>query len=115
MRPLTFISESFRLLSSGGLFSVGVPDGQILLESYCNNAPIEDFKIKATLPENPTKMQHVNVLFRNFGHKYIYDYTTLEKVLSEVGFINIKRRNFNPSIDSEHRRDWTLYIDAYKP
>ena len=112
---LTFLHESFRMLCNGGLFSIGVPDGQILLESYCNGTAINDFEIKATLPENPTSMQLVNVLFRNFGHQYIYDYETLAKILREVGFINVTRRPFDPSMDSEHRRDWTLYIDAYKP
>lgn len=110
--------ECHRVMTPGGLFTIGVPDTQILLESYVNKLPVNDFKlinIEKDLPPNPTRLQIVNLLFRGFGHHYMYDYETTEKLLSSVGFIEIHRRAFDPAKDSPHRRDWTLYIDAYKP
>ena len=115
---LQFLRESYRILIPGGLFSVGVPDGQVLLESYANGQEIKDFKIldlPDVFPGNPTRMQIVNLMFRGFGHKYMYDYETLQRILTSIGFTNIYKRSFDPSIDSEQRRDWTIYVDAYKP
>ena len=37
------------------------------------------------------------------------------KVLREIGFEKISQRAFDPASDSTHRREWTLYVDAYKP
>ncbi len=112
---MTFLQESFRVLIPGGLFSLGVPDAQVLLKSYTNGCDVKEFRIRATLPENPTRMQLVNVMFKNFGHQYMYDQETLEKMLASVGFVNFSHRSFDPDRDSEHRRDWTLYVDTYKP
>ena len=114
---LQFLNESFRVLIPGGLFSAGVPDGRVLLESYANGLNVENFKIHELsdiLPGKPTRMQIVNLMFRRFGHHYTYDYETLEKILASIGFSNIHRRPFDPDIDSEYRRDWTLYVNAYK-
>lgn len=109
--------EAFRVLVPGGKISTGVPDGQILLESYVNKLPVEEFKLidSTDLPAQPTRMQIVNQLFRRFNHQYMYDFETMEKTLKEIGFENVCRRAFNPESDSEHRRDWTLYVDADKP
>ena len=114
---LQFIEESYRVLIPGGLFSVGVPDGEVLLESYVNDLKIDDYKIldlNKYLPINPSKMQVVNLMFRSFGHQYTYDYETMEKILISVGFQKINKREFNPLRDSNHRKDWTLYVDAFK-
>ena len=54
---LQFLNESFRVLIPGGLFSAGVPDGQVLLESYANGLNVENFKIHELsdiLPGKPT-------------------------------------------------------------
>lgn len=109
--------ECFRVLTAGGHFSVGVPDGEQSLKSYSAQLPVRNFKLAdfEDLPFNPTRMQLVNQLFRRFGHHYIYDFETMAKMLKDAGFVNIQRRSFNPEIDSEHRREWTLYVDAYKP
>mgnify|MGYP003978982593 FL=1 len=114
---LQFLKESYRVLIAGGVFSVGVPDGQVLLESYTRKLETKEFKIhdlSDILPGDPTRMQIVNLMFRRFGHQYMYDYETLEQILTSIGFTNIRRRSFDISMDSEYRRDWTLYLDANK-
>jgi len=58
----------------------------------------------------------VNFFFRQGSkHKYAYDFETLARVLTEGGFTEVKRREFSPKMDSEDRRDGTLYVDACKP
>jgi len=109
--------EAFRVLIPGGKISTGVPDGKILLDSYANKLPVDQFRLTdpTDLPVVPTRMQIVNQLFRRFNHQYIYDFETMEKILREIGFEKISQRSFDASSDSPHRREWTLYVDAYKP
>ena len=95
--------------------SIGVPDAQVLLESYVNGLDPKEFKFHATYPDNPTRMEIVDRLFYGFGHEYLYDFETLEKALLSAGYENIQRREYDPERDSEHREEWTLYVDAFKP
>jgi lipopolysaccharide/colanic/teichoic acid biosynthesis glycosyltransferase len=42
-----------------------------------------------------TWMHQINYLFRQVDqHKYAYDYETLEKILVEVGFVSVVKRDF---------------------
>lgn len=110
--------ECYRVMIPGGLLTIGVPDALILLKSYINRIPINDFKLvdfDKDLPPNPTRLQIVNLLFHGFGHKYLYDFETMEKLLKLFGFINIYQREFDKEKDSIHRREWSLYVNASKP
>jgi hypothetical protein len=35
--------------------------------------------------------------------------------LERAGFVKVRRRDFDPELDSEERSLGTLYVDAYKP
>jgi hypothetical protein len=48
-------------------------------------------------------------------HRFAYDEETLSKVLGLAGFNEIKRDDFDPELDSEHRRVGSLFISARKP
>lgn len=61
-------------------------------------------------------MHNINYHFRQgTEHKYAYDFETLSKVLSKAGFVGIEESSFDPALDSEHRRDGTIYVKAFKP
>jgi hypothetical protein len=61
-------------------------------------------------------MHLVNYSFRQGSeHKYAYDFETLARVLTEAGIIKVRRREFDPDLDSVDRRDGTLYVDGCKP
>jgi predicted SAM-dependent methyltransferase len=118
------LQESFRLLEPGGKFSVGVPDAEELLMQYAKGelptlmqvwSKDENMQwVSPLIWETP--MHFVNFFFRQDDeHKYAYDFETLASVLAKAGFVGITRREFLPGLDSEHRRDGTLYVDAYKP
>jgi hypothetical protein len=63
-----------------------------------------------------TPMHLINFCFRQFGeHQYAYDEETLALVLREAGFVNVRRRDFDPEEDSEDRRDGTMYFVAVNP
>ncbi len=112
------LKESLRVLKPGGTFSVGVPDTEWPLLAYGDSQKYDyfDYAKKLFHPWCDTKLQHINEHFRQNGeHKYAWDFETMESVLQKLGYVNIKRRNFNPELDSEKRQLGTLYVDAQKP
>jgi hypothetical protein len=61
-------------------------------------------------------MEHINHHFREGGaHRFAYDFRTLAKVLTNVGFQEIQRRDSDPELDSVERKLGTLYVNASKP
>ncbi len=118
------LKESRRILEPGGKFSLGVPDAEITLKQYANGE-LPGLIHKWSNDENlrwfpewvwTSPMNVVNFVFRQGDeHKFAYDFETMLKLLEENGFVNIARRDFNCELDSEERRDGTLYVDGFKP
>ena len=114
-----FLSEAYRLLEPGGIFSVGVPDTRWPLLDY---AGVGDGKYIETSAKRwhpgwtKTFLDHINYHFRQAGeHRYAYDFETLRHALEGIGFVNVRERDFDSALDSAHRRVGTLYVDATKP
>lgn len=113
---MAFLSESFRVLEPGGLFSVGVPDTELCLKAYFTGEFSPPSLGLQPIDWCETPMQYLNFLFHQGGeHKQLYDKATLIKVLTSAGFCEIERREFDPLLDSEGRKLGTLYVDARKP
>ena len=112
-----FLAESLRVLQSGGVFDVGVPDTEWPLCGYGN--PNHDYWPFAPTwhPTScETQLDHINYHFRQDGqHKYAWDEKTLARSLRRAGFGSIVRRSFDARLDSESRRKGTLYMRAIKP
>jgi predicted SAM-dependent methyltransferase len=115
---MTFLVESLRVLIPGGQFRVGVPDTEWPLNAYGRGDDDEYFQIAREQwhPEHcDTRLHNINYHFRQGSeHKYAYDHETLAKVLSQAGFARVERSEFDPELDSHHRRRGTLYINAFK-
>jgi predicted SAM-dependent methyltransferase len=113
-----FLSECFRVLRPGGRLDIGVPDTEWPIKSYSDDAS-EYFRVarEAFHPKwCDTKMHHLNFHFRQGNeHKYAYDEETLTAVLRKHQFVEIRRRDFDPDIDSRARAIGTLYLFAIKP
>ena len=121
------LAEIFRLLKPSGLVRIVVPDASLYLEVYHQQKNGED----ASFPYGQvahdiddthiTSMMVVNSIFRGHGHLYAYDYETLEFLLKNQGFINVKKETFrqgkqqNLLVDAEHRACESLYVEAFKP
>ena len=121
---LRFVAECFRVTARGGRISVGVPDAGAMLLKYASarrdpQAPFQPW------PFDPPWASHwidrVNFLFRlnthyfRHEHRYAYDYEKLAAVLTSVGFVNVRTREFDPATDTEARRWSTLYVEAFRP
>jgi len=115
---ISFIRECYRILEPGGLFSVGVPDTEWPLAEYNGQESGGYYEIAKERwhPEwCHTRMEHINYHFRQGDqHRFAYDFETLTRALSSVGFHNIQRRDFDPELDSEDRKLGTLYVNAWK-
>jgi len=112
--------EFFRVLKSGGVLRIVVPDGELYLDIYERRKKGE----KVAMPYEDgyiSPMHRINGVFRNHGHLFIYDFDTFRILLEEVGFKNIVKQTFQVGklqallIDTESRRSESLYVDAEKP
>lgn len=113
----SFVRECFRVLERGGTFSVGVPDTEWPLRSYATDHDyMREAKARKWHPEwCVTELEHINCHFRQgTDHRFAYDYETLKRLIERSGFVNVRRRDPDPSLDLEHRAFGTLYVDADK-
>jgi predicted SAM-dependent methyltransferase len=90
------LTECFRILNKGGIIRIATPDLAKILPFY---QPVQDEQKKRYLKwaeenfiKEPTLDIHnlyINNYFRNWGHQFIYDFTTLKQVLEQIGYVNI--------------------------
>ena len=112
--------ECLRVLKPGGFLKFTVPDTEWPLNQYREGPEAPYFKACEEHAWHPkectTRLEHINYHFRQGAeHKYAYDLETAQKVLGLAGFVDIHRRGFEPSMDSEHRKLGSLFISARKP
>ena len=127
------LPECFRVVKPGGTIRIVVPDAEMSLEQYqrakLNGETEMPFRERYTgtnrIPLTP--MMRVNNTFRllfeplHVGHKFAYDFHTLEYFLHSVGFVDISKeaymRGRDPVllVDYKRRASESLYVEATKP
>lgn len=100
---LSFLRECLRVLIPGGVLDVVVPDAERKIGMYVR-------RHEEPFPAGPdwwgpawcdTPMHCINYLFRQGReHKYAYDEETLARVFRSVGFVDVRRRPSDPSLDA---------------
>ena len=91
------LRECRRVLKPGGTVRIATPDLKIILGLYENNRdPLNEKYIKwftelcaGDLPGCKASFV-INAIFRNWGHRFLYDGELLEMALREAGFVNIR-------------------------
>ena len=114
------LKECWRILKPGGTFNVGVPDTKWPLFEYSKIESKGYFDLMKSSEAHPawcsTDLEHINFHFRQDGeHLFAYDEETLRHALSRNGFVSIKKRLFDPSLDTENRKIGTLYMCGSVP
>jgi predicted SAM-dependent methyltransferase len=144
-RPLPFESESFdgvfcehvlehfslqdgqelmgevrRILRPGGCVRIVVPDAELILQRYLAS-PGKLISRRGSGTE--TAMEIVNLYFRQrYEHQFLYDWTTMNKMLMLDGFREAFRASFGRGqlcraiILDDEKYEWeSLYVEAMKP
>jgi predicted SAM-dependent methyltransferase len=116
--------ECFRVLKPNGRIRFTTPDLHFLVSLYRPEKTELQKKyishiIKCHLPtiKEIYPRQEIFVInnnFRAWGHKFIYDYDTLNYVMSKIGFIEIKRYSIRES-DDENLRGLECHDINYEP
>ena len=125
-----FLSECLRVLQPAGIIRIVVPDAERYLHAYCEPGWDAMTRLRGlgmdhfdryTVCAYRTKMELVNEVFRQaYTHKFSYDYETVERLLTDVGFARIVRQEFGKSlnpelaIDLEGRAHESLYVEGVK-
>lgn len=109
-----------RVLEPGGVLRVATPDLGYLVERYGG-----DWRSQAWLglPEYEfirTRAEMMNVAFRWWGHRYLYDGEELERRISDAGFRDVTRHRLGASARAElrgleTRPDSLLILEAVRP
>lgn len=111
-RGIDLLRECHRVLAPGGVLRVAMPSLDDMLEK-CANGEWKNHH-GAHMPEVSTRAEYMNVMFRNWGHQWIYDYDELRRRLHEVGFRDIVAQHIQQSEHAELRgienRDDSLLI-----
>ena len=112
-----FLKECKRVLKKDGVLRIAMPDLETTVNEYFNPNWKEDnaerFK-KFGLTHIKTRAERINIAFRSWGHKWLYDREELERRLKEAGFVNIKfcnlRESDYPELRNLETRDESILI-----
>jgi predicted SAM-dependent methyltransferase len=102
------LKESYRVLSPGGIIRIAVPDLKFMVERYMSDKQTSDVRFVAAAlrlqkgmqlrPNERTSAGLLRSLLNSIQdfhtHKWMYDEESLARILSDTGFINIRRCNY---------------------
>ena len=91
------VNECYRIMKKNGIIRISTPNIKFLIDLYCEPKTqiqqeyIESSKryFKDDRPLNDTIV--INNFFRDWGHQFIHDFKTLEYLLTQAGFKNVKQ------------------------
>ena len=104
-----------RVLKKGGVLRIAMPDLKEVVDQYNDpNWKKKAFIKKFGLEFVETKAELINIGFRWWGHKWLYDWEELERRLKEAGCQNILkgelRKSNHESLRGLETRDQSILI-----
>ena len=117
------LRESFRMLEPGGVLRVVVPDLELYARRYVSaldQGEVEacsNFMRRTGLGQGNRRMSPMRVLRDFIGgshHRWMWDYPGLKGELEKVGFVDVRRAQFNDSEDEMFKlvEDQSRFVDA---
>ena len=105
-----FLSESRRVLKPGGKIRLSTPNLEKLIRLFdSEKSPIQntllDYQIdRWSLPRTLSRETVVmNLFFSAWGHRFLYDPSSLTAMLREAGFVSVVQRRLGESEDADLR------------
>ena len=116
------IKDFYRILKSGGVMRIAMPDLDSIVKNYLNaNWKYEqkEFFFFFGLNFVQTRAELININFRWWGHKWLYDWEELYRRLKEAGCNNIKqceiyKSEYSDLSNMETRNESTLIAEIKK-
>jgi glycosyltransferase involved in cell wall biosynthesis/predicted SAM-dependent methyltransferase len=123
---LKLLTECFRILKPGGILRVAIPDAKILARYYANSYNGDtSFKKQFGYNEGVKSATDEAEAFWNIviaGHSTAYDAGAVEKLMTDIGFIDVLAMEAGISRDKDIQsettdmyQDHTSYIEGIKP
>ena len=111
------MKECGRCLKKGGVLRVAMPDLDYIIQKYNADWKNQDWLSWPEYEFIKTRGRMVNVAFRFWEHKYLYNEEDLTNQLIRAGFQKTERCNWNESSHVElsgleTRRDSKLIMEA---
>ncbi|HBI16893.1 MAG TPA: hypothetical protein DDY52_01920 [Candidatus Moranbacteria bacterium] len=114
------LRDFFRVLKKGGVMRTSMPNLKDVVEMYLNPEWKKSCMIKKFgLDYIQTSAEMINVSFRHWGHKWLYDYEELKRRLVEIGCVNIEQcllgqSKYDDLKNLEIRNESTLIVEVTK-
>jgi predicted SAM-dependent methyltransferase len=119
-----FLNESIRVLESGGILRIAIPDLKLVVSSYVKNQDADVFMEKifvAPPPINNIK-QKISLFFNGYRHhQWMYDEKSLTKLIKTLGFRKIfickpgETNIIDPgNLNLYERSEDSIYVEALK-
>jgi predicted SAM-dependent methyltransferase len=116
---LLFLADCNRVLKKGGFFSVCVPNARYYIKAYLEKSDFEGLHgVNIYGPaaiKTGSCLDQVNyIAYMDGQHCYMFDEENLINTLKLVGFLDVKLREFDPSVDMIERDYASIYAIARK-
>jgi predicted SAM-dependent methyltransferase len=118
------LREIRRILAPGGHVRIGVPNGEYFVEQYIASKNGASDPLYEETRQGKTPMTMLNEIAHGYGHYFAYDFETMQKILTEAGFTEIRRmKSGETEVDAFQGLDrndpWrarmTLYVEGMRP
>ncbi len=120
-----FLKEAFRVLRSGGIIRIAVPDIKKEVEQYSESGDADAF-IESThlcVPRPRTLAQRLRLLLVGTRHhQWMYDGNSLSRLLQKHGFVNTEvmpasqtEISDHEPLDLQERVSESVYVEAERP
>jgi predicted SAM-dependent methyltransferase len=113
------LADWLRVLEPGGVLRIATPDLEYLVDRYRGDWRDQAWLAQPEYAFIGTRAEMINVAFRWWDHRYLYDGEELERRMREAGFSSVRRCAFRESgipelAALETREDSKLIVEGVR-